>query len=165
MICPIGLRWRREMKQAHKQASEENLRLKASNYYMFLSAMCSTNTSPHLYLNLFLLLICCGLLFFILRQSELCWEKGLGQQNFTVILDCCRGLALSCLLSQGLPSFPNSCRCSPCQDLTTTDQSLANSVFGSGQPCWTAAFANIAPSLSVFLSHSVILLLSLSPSS
>lgn len=82
----------------------------------------------------FLLLICCGLLIFILRHSELCWMNRLGQQNFTVILDCCRGPALSCLPSQGLPSFPNSCRCSPCQDLTTTDQSPANSVFGSGQP-------------------------------
>ncbi len=31
----------------------------------------------------FLLLIGCSL-FFILRQPELCWENGLGQQNFTV---------------------------------------------------------------------------------
>lgn len=71
--------------------------------------------SPICILICFLLLICCGLLFFILRQSELCWENGLGKQNFTVILDCCRGPALSCLPSQGLPSFPNSCRCSLCQ--------------------------------------------------
>lgn len=93
MICPIGPRWRREMKQAHKQASEENLRLKVSNYYMLLSAMCGTNTSPPICIFSFLL-ICRGLLFSMLTQSGLCWENGLGQQNFTVILDCCRGPAL-----------------------------------------------------------------------
>lgn len=135
MFCPIGLRWRREMKQAHKQASEENLRLKGSNYYMFLSATYSIHTSPPICIFIcFLLLICCGLLIFFLRHCELCWKNRLGQQNFTVILDCCHVAALSHLPSQGLPSFPNSCRYGPCQDLTTTDQSLASSVFGSGQP-------------------------------
>lgn len=82
----------------------------------------------------FLLLICCSLLIFILRHCELCWKNRLGQQNFTVILDCCHVAALYHLPSQGLPSFPNSCRYGPCQGLTTTDQSPASSVFGSGQP-------------------------------
>lgn len=145
MIRPTGLRWRLEMKQTRKYASEDNLKLKASNYQMFLSVMCSSDTSLPFVSSFFFLPFVDLLRSHV--HSDTVWvgsDNRLGQHNFTVILDCFCGPALSCPPSQGLPSFPNSCRCTPCQDITTTDQSLANSVFGSGQPRWTTGFANIA---------------------
>ena len=136
MICPIGLRWRLEMKQTQTSLRGE-LKIEGIQllHVHFSSDVLYQQKSPICILIFFRLLICCGLWLFILRQAELCWENGQRQQHFTVILDCCTGPSLLRLPSQGLPSFPNSCRYSPCQVLTTTDQSLANSVFGSGQPC------------------------------
>lgn len=119
------------MRRAHKQASEDNLRSKGSNYSTILSKRTPPPTSPSVRLTTsnttpphicsfiwFLLLICCGCLSFpFLRDSE---HKRPRRQNFTAILLCCRhrrrlGPAPFCLPSRGLPSFPNSCRGRPCQ--------------------------------------------------
>lgn len=54
------------------------------------------------------------------------------------------GLFLPSPSSLGFPSFPNSCRCSSCQNLTTTDQSLADFAFGSGRHYKTEAVAKVA---------------------
>lgn len=68
----------------------------------------------------------------------------LGERTETTQFYNNSGLFLPSPSSLGFPSFPNSCRCSSCQNLTATDQSLADFAFGSGRHYKTEAVAKVA---------------------
>lgn len=120
------------MKQAHKQASEENLRLNVSNYCVFLFERRGKPTQvAHLYLNFFPSFDLLQFPVSLFCTSRTCVGKWTGTTGFHSNSGLLSWSHSSHLPSQGLPSFPNSCRRTPCQDPTTADQSLANSVFGA----------------------------------
>lgn len=164
MICPIGVRWRREMRQAHKQASEENLRSKGSNYRVILSAKAPhQHKSPICSFICFLLLICCGRLISIFAWLWAAFGEWTGTTEFHTD---------SVLLSWSC-SFP-----SPFSGASIISKQLSRQPVPrpnhnrpiTGQLCvwiWTAcstaAFANIPLPFHVFLSLSVILFLCFSP--
>lgn len=153
------------MRRAHKQASEDNLRSKGSNYCTFLSERTSPLRNHHHYPSphpqLYLFPFVDLLRPLVVSVSAWLWAQTAGKTEFhsdSAAATATVVLLLSASLLGGFHHFQTAVAADRAKRQTATDQSQANSVFGYGQPVkqWRLP-ASLSRSFSFYHSLSLFL--------